>query len=99
MRISMSQSISQIAVGVIFLCTISFNNPLFSADNSKAINTICPVTGQPINSAIAPIIITTGKGERSQRVLIGVADAQAAEKVKANPTAYIAAAKANKKAE
>ncbi len=65
----------------------------------KPVNTICPVTGQPVNSAIAPIIVTIGKGERSQKILIGVADADAATKVKNNPTAYIKAAKANKKAD
>jgi hypothetical protein len=81
------------------LCLCLFGSTSLRAEDSKAINTICPVTGQPVNSTISPIIITTGKGERSQRLLIGVADAQAAEKVKANPTAYIAAAKANKKAE
>lgn len=64
----------------------------------KPINTICPVTGEMVNSAIAPVIVTVGKGERSEKIIIGVADAASATKVKNNPTAYVAAAKANKQA-
>jgi hypothetical protein len=65
----------------------------------QAVNTICPVTGKQVDNAIQPIIVTVGKGERSQRLVIGVADADAAAKVKGNPNAYVAAAKANKKSE
>ncbi len=65
----------------------------------QTVNTICPVTGKRVDSAIPGIIVTVGKGERSQRLVIGVADADAASKVKSNPNAYVTAAKANKKAE
>ncbi len=65
----------------------------------QTVNTICPVTGKRVDSAIPGIIVTVGKGERSQRLVIGVADADAAAKVKNNPNAYVTAAKANKKAE
>jgi hypothetical protein len=68
-----------------------------SAD-STPINTICPVTGNQVDKAIPPIIITVGKGERSQKIIIGVADTTSATKVKNNPNAYVAAAKANKQA-
>jgi hypothetical protein len=70
---------------------------IYAAD--QAVNTICPVTGKKIDSAIPGIIVTLGKGEKSQRLVIGVADADAAAKVKSNPNAYVSAAKANKKAE
>jgi hypothetical protein len=65
----------------------------------QAINSVCPVTGRPVDPSIQPVIITLGKGERAQRVVIGVADGAAAAKVKANPNAYVQAAKANRKAE
>ena len=68
-----------------------------SAADQAAINTICPVTGKAVDASIPPVIVTVGKGERAQRVLIGVADRAAADKVKANPSAYVESAKANRK--
>lgn len=68
------------------------------AADQVAINSICPVTGKAVDATIAPVIVTVGKGERAQRVLIGVADRAAADTVKANPSAYVEAAKANRKA-
>ena len=64
----------------------------------KPVNTVCPVTGKPVDSGVAAVVVSMGKGERAQKVVIGVADAAAAEKVKANPEAYIAAARANRQA-
>jgi ABC-type Fe3+-hydroxamate transport system substrate-binding protein len=69
-----------------------------SAVEQTAINSICPVTGKAVDAALPPVIITMGKGERAQRVIIGVADRASADKVKANPAAYVEAAKANRKA-
>jgi hypothetical protein len=69
-----------------------------SAADQAAINSICPVTGKAVDGTIPPVIVTVGKGERAQRVLIGVADRAAADKVKANPSAYVESAKANRKA-
>jgi hypothetical protein len=69
-----------------------------SAADQAAINSICPVTGKAVDATIPPVIVTVGKGERAQRVLIGVADRAAADKVKANPSAYVESAKANRKA-
>lgn len=68
------------------------------ANAPKPVNSICPVTGRPIDAAIAPVVITMGKGEKARKVVIGVADAAAAEKVKSNPEAYATAALANKQA-
>jgi ABC-type Fe3+-hydroxamate transport system substrate-binding protein len=68
-----------------------------SAAEPSTVNSICPVTGKPIDTALPPVIITLGKGERAQRVVIGVADRAAADKVKANPSTYVEAAKANRK--
>lgn len=70
-----------------------------TAADAKAINTVCPVTGKAVDAAVPAVIITVGKGERAQKVVIGVADAAAAEKVKADPEAYVAAAKANRRAD
>jgi hypothetical protein len=70
---------------------------LGAADQS-AVNSICPVSGKPVDGTIPPVIVTVGKGERAQRVVIGVADRASAEKVKANPAAYIEAAKGNRAA-
>lgn len=70
-----------------------------TAADAKAINTVCPVTGKTVDAAVPAVIITVGKGERAQKVVIGVADAAAAEKVKADPEAYVAAAKANRRAD
>jgi hypothetical protein len=62
----------------------------------KPINTVCPVTGKPIDATIPPVVITMGKGEKARKVVIGVADAAAAERVKASPETYAPAALANK---
>ena len=82
----------------ITLMALMFTLPLaLSAAEQSAVNSICPVTGKAIDAALQPVIITLGKGERAQRVVIGVADRAAADKVKANPSAYVEAAKANRK--
>lgn len=70
-----------------------------AAESGKPINTICPVTGRAVDPAIPPVVVTIGKGERSRKILIGVADAAAALKVKARPDLYADAAKANQQAE
>lgn len=83
----------------ITLMALMFTLPLaLSAAEQSTVNSICPVTGKAIDAALPPVIITLGKGERAQRVVIGVADRAAADKVKANPSAYVEAAKANRKA-
>ena len=83
----------------ITLMALMFTLPLaLSAAEQSTINSICPVTGKAIDAALPPVIITLGKGEKAQKVMIGVADRAAADKVKANPSAYVEAAKANRKA-
>lgn len=74
---------------------LSLTVALGAADQA-AINSICPVTGRPVDPAIPVVMISMGKGEHAVRLVIAVADAAAAEKVKANPELYIAAAKANR---
>lgn len=69
------------------------------AADQPPVNTICPVTGKAVDSSIPPVIVTVGKGERAKRVVIGVADRASADQVKANPSAYVEAAKANRKAQ
>ena len=79
----------------ILLLAASLAAPAGAAD-PVPVNSICPVTGRPVDKTVPPILITMGKGEMAVRLVIAVADAEAAEKVKANPELYIAAAKANR---
>lgn len=81
---------------LLLLCLL-FPSAMTAADQA-AINSLCPVTGKAVDATIPPVIVTVGKGERAQRVLIGVADRAAADKVKANPSAYVESARANRKA-
>lgn len=67
-----------------------------TAADQQTVNTICPVTGKPVDSTIPAVIVTLGKGERAQRIAIGVADRAAADKVKTSPALYVEAAKANR---
>ncbi len=83
----------------LLLLPLIFVGTLAGAEAAKPINTICPVTGRPVNPAVTAVIITMGKGERAAKMVIGVADAESAEKVKANPELYVGAAKANRQAE
>lgn len=69
------------------------------AADSKAVNTVCPVTGKPVDPGVTAVVVSMGKGERAKKIVIGVADVAAGEKVKANPEAYVAAAQANRQAE
>lgn len=70
-----------------------------SRSTAKPINSICPVTGSAVDAKLSPVVVVVGKGEKAKRVVIGLGDAAAAEKIKANPQRYADAAKANKKAE
>lgn len=88
-----------VMVGLGLGLATGLNVNLAAVESAKPINTICPVSGKPIDPAIAPVVVTMGKGDRAQRVVIGVADAAAADKVKANPEIYAPAAKANKQAD
>ena len=74
-------------------------SPVLGAADLVPINSICPVTCRAVDRSIPPVLISTGKGEHAVRLVIAVADAAAAERVKANPEAYIAAAKANRQAD
>lgn len=88
-----------ILIRVFFLALILFSPVVvLSAADQAAVNTICPVTGKPVDSTIPAVIVTVGKGERAKRISIGVADRAAADKVKANPSDYVEAAKVNQKA-
>ena len=82
---------------LLLIITLLLPVALVAADQA-AVNSICPVTGKAVDAAIPAVLVTVGKGERAQRVLIGVADRAAADKVKTNPAAYVEAAKANHKA-
>ena len=86
-------------LAIFLLSPLALSPPTLSAaDDQHAVNTVSPVTGKPVDSTIPAVIVTVGKGERAQRVAIGVADRAAADKVKADPSTYVEAAKANRKA-
>jgi hypothetical protein len=80
---------------ILVLCLLG---PLGAAD-AGPVNSICPVTGRPVDKNVPAVMISTGKGEHATRLVIAVADAASAEKVKANPELYIAAAMANRQAD
>lgn len=86
----------QIFRSLLLLLSLLLPVALAAADQ-VVVNSVCPVTGKAVDAAIPPVLVTVGKGERAQRVLIGVADRAAADKVKADPAAYVEAAKANRK--
>jgi hypothetical protein len=77
---------------------LSASSTALTAADQAPVNSVCPVTGKAVDSTIPPVIVTLGKGERAQRVVIAVADRASADKVKANPSAYVEAAKANRAA-
>ena len=87
-----------ILIRIFFLVLTLLLPVVVSAADQPAVNTICPVTGKPVDATIPAVIVTVGKGERAKRISIGVADRAAADKVKANPSDYVETAKANIKA-
>ena len=58
----------------------------------KAVNTVCPVDGRPVDSSIPPI---TGRTRDGKRVVIGVCDETCAALVRAHPDRYADDAVAN----
>ena len=63
-------------------------------------NTVCPVTGQPVDAAIAPVEVTVaGKGGKEMKVKIAVATSDAADTISKADAAlqgeYAKAAKMN----
>ena len=87
-----------ILIRAFLLVLTLLSSVVLSAADQPAVNTICPVTGKPVDATIPAVIVTVGKGERAKRISIGVADRAAADKVKANPSDFVEAAKANIKA-
>jgi hypothetical protein len=63
-----------------------------------SINNICPVTGDPVDPAIAPVTIEVMLVSPSEILAIGVATEAAAEAVRRDPDRYAAAAKRNRQA-
>ena len=87
-----------VILAVFLLSPVAFATVVAAADQ-QPVNTVCPVTGKPVDATIPAVIVTVGKGERAKRIAIGVADRAAADKVKSSPAAYVEAAKANRKAD
>ena len=87
-----------ILIRIFFLVLTLLLPVVVSAADQPAVNTICPVTGKPVDATIPAVIVTVGKGERAKRISIAVADRAAADKVKTNPSDSVEAAKAKIKA-
>lgn len=89
----------------LLLCAALLTAPVIAAaaepgtTSSRAINTVCPVTGKPVDAQLAPVMVVIGRGEKAKRFAIGIAVASAADVIKNDPQKYADAAKANKKAE
>ncbi len=66
------------------------------AKDAKAVNTICPVSGEKVDPKIAPVEAKTKDGKT---VLVGVCCEKCPAAIKKNPEAYGDAAVANKKYE
>lgn len=65
-----------------------------SADDLKAVNTVCPNSGKPIDPAVAPTSATDAAGKT---VGIGACCNNCAAKIKKDPAKFVAAAEADKK--
>ncbi len=61
-------------------------------------NTICPVTGYPVDPAIAPIPVELLIVQPPETIMVGVSNAEAAAIVLHDPERYAAAASRNMKA-
>lgn len=68
------------------------------AGKLASINNICPVTGLPVDPAIAPVVVEVMIVNPHEFIAIGVANAAAAESVRQNPDRYTPAARHNKEA-
>lgn len=63
-----------------------------------SINSVCPVTGEPVDPAITPVTVEILIVNPPEFLAIGVATEAAAEAVRHNPDRYAPAAKRNRQA-
>lgn len=68
------------------------------AGKLASVNNICPVTGLPVDPAIAPVMVEVMIVNPPEFLAIGVANAAAAESVRQNPDRYAPAARNNRQA-
>jgi 2-keto-4-pentenoate hydratase/2-oxohepta-3-ene-1,7-dioic acid hydratase in catechol pathway len=66
------------------------------AGKLASVNSICPVTGDLVDPAIAPIPVEIMIVQPAKIIMVGVANAAAAEAVQRDPGRYVAAAQSNK---
>ncbi|HEX3131993.1 MAG TPA: hypothetical protein VHX44_00250 [Planctomycetota bacterium] len=64
----------------------------------SSINTVCPVTGEPVDPAIAPVMIEILVVNPPEFLAIGVANEAAADAVRHFPDRYAPAARQNRQA-
>jgi hypothetical protein len=88
-----------VALLVTLALACGLGQPALAADSElKPINTVCPVTGQPVDPTLAPVVVVLGKGDKAKRIIIGIADRSAAAQIKTDPQRFAEAAKANRAA-
>lgn len=63
-----------------------------------SVNTVCPVTGEPVDPAIAPVTVEVLVFQPPEILAIGVANEAAADSVRRFPDRYAPAAKQNRQA-
>jgi hypothetical protein len=71
---------------------------LFSAGKLASVNTVCPVTGDLVDPAIAPVPVELMLVQPSEVVMVGVANEAAAAAVRHDPERYLPAAQRNQQA-
>jgi hypothetical protein len=76
------------------VCGFAADDNAAPAATAKAVNTICPVSGEKVDSTIAPV---EGKTKDGKTVEIGVCCEKCLPAVKKNPDQYADAAVSNKK--
>lgn len=64
----------------------------------SSINTVCPVTGEPVDPAITPVTVELLVVQPPEILAIGVANEAAADAVRSFPDRYVPAAKRNRQA-
>jgi hypothetical protein len=63
-----------------------------------SINSVCPVTGEPVDPMIAPVTIEVLLFQPAEILAVGVANEAAAEAVRRDPERYAPAARRNQQA-
>jgi len=69
-----------------------------TAGKLSSVNSVCPVTGEPVDPAITPVTVEILLVNPPEFIAIGVANEAAADAVRQHPDRYAPAAKQNRQA-